>query len=111
MVVTETPAPSAYSAVWITDSALSARCWRQASQHDARSAYLDLKKGLLESLSAPVIFPCAFDSAAASSLMFSEVSIYSVLRSEVVEAVRLTRYVIQVLLVLCPPVVLFARLD
>src|SRR6185437_2772221 len=80
IVVTSThgaPASLLTRTVWITARLFSLSAARHASQHDARSAYLDLKKGLLESLSAPVIFPCAFDSAAASSLMFSEVSIYS----------------------------------
>jgi hypothetical protein len=47
-----------------------------ASTTEARSAYLDLKKGFAESFIAPFIEPCAAASAAASPAMLSDLFIY-----------------------------------
>jgi hypothetical protein len=68
MVVICTPSGSVLT-VWITASPLSDSGFRQASHTDARSAYLVLKWGFVASFTAPVIAPCAFASAPASSLI------------------------------------------
>src|SRR6185312_7042542 len=78
-----------------------------ASRTAARLAYLFLKNGLVVSNFGFDMSSCAFASAVAIS--FS--SLIGVLRSEIIQAVRLTRYVIQVLLVLCPPVVFLVGLE
>ena len=59
----------------ITANPFSERRLRQTSQTDSRSAYLDLKKGLAESLIAWVIFPCTIDKAKVRLAMESEVII------------------------------------
>src|SRR5581483_2203944 len=72
MVVTDTP-PSTPLVVCTTERPLSERALRQAFHTLSRSAYLLLKNGLAESLSAPPMTPWALAKAAASSLMLSEV--------------------------------------
>jgi hypothetical protein len=71
-IVTNMARCSVGSIVWMTARSLSVNGFLQASQHAARSAYLLLKNGFAESLSAPVMDACAFESAAARAAMDSD---------------------------------------
>ena len=62
--------------VCTTESPLAANGSLHASQQLAKSAYLFLKKELLESFRAPFSIACALDSAIASSFISSDLFIY-----------------------------------